>query len=301
MNEISEISGEVLEKYKKAGRIAAEVLKSSEKFVKVGEKVLDVAELLEKKIKEEARIAFPLNISINNHAAHSTPSSDDERKFTEKDVVKVDVGTHIDGYVGDNARTIDLTGENGKLVEATREALENAISMIKNGVMSNDVGKVIGETISGYGFKPVRNLSGHLLGPYEVHSVLSIPNIHTPKGFEIKEGMVIAIEPFASTGDGIVKEDPKTEIFSYSKDIPIRNRIAKEVRDNIKEDRKTLPFCERWLVKKYQPFQLKIALRELVLSGSFKSYPILKDIKGSFVSQAEKSVLVEKDSCVILT
>lgn len=298
MNEISE---EVLEKYKKAGKVAAEVLKSSEKLVKVDESVLNVAELLEEKIKEKAGIAFPLNISINNHAAHSTPSSDDERKFTEKDVVKIDVGTHVDGYVGDNARTIDLTEENGKLVEASREALESAISMMKDGVMSNEVGKVIGETITGHGFKPVRNLSGHLLGPYEVHSVLSIPNIHTPKGFEIKEGMIVAIEPFASTGEGIVKEESRTEIFSYSKDIPIRNRIAKEVREYIKEDRKTLPFCERWLVKKYQPFQLKIALRELVLSGSFKSYPILKDVKGSFISQAEKSVLIEKDSCVILT
>ena len=134
-----------------------------------------------------------------------------------------------------------------------------------------------------------------------VHGPPSIPNIKASTAIELEEGMVIAIEPFASTGNGFVKEDVRTEIFSYNKDILTRNMEARKICAFAKENYNTLPFAERWLNREWESFKLKIALRELVQKEAFISYPILKDIKDSLVSQAEKTLIVETDSCKVIT
>jgi len=293
---------EVLKDYEKAGKIANEALEKAVKLVKPGAVILNIAEETEEFIRKSgAEPAFPANFSVNNYAAHFTPAFDDKTVFGEKDVVKVDVGAHVNGFIGDNARTVDLSCENAKLVEASEKALEEALSCIKVGKMSNEIGKIIGGKIESYGFKPVENLCGHVLDSYEMHTGLSLPNTTALRGFELEENMFIAVEPFASTGEGFVKEDVKTEIFSLEASVPTRNLMAREIIDFAAGKYMTLPFAERWLAKEFPSFQLKIALRELVRSGSFRAYPMLKDISGSLVSQAEKTIVVEKDGCKVLT
>jgi len=290
-----------LDYYIDAGRIAGEVSDKSKSLIKVGASLLEVAETIEGWIKEKAGLAFPVNISVNENASHFTPSSDDKTVFGEKDVVNIDIGVQVNGFVGgDTAYTIDLSGENGKLVEASEEALQNAISLVRAGRKTNEIGKEIESTIVGHGFKPIRNLSGHGLGEYEVHSEPSIPNISMDYGEELEEGQIIAIEPFASTGDGLVREDRRTEIFSFDREVLTRNMDARAMLAFIQAEYKTLPFAERWLAKKYEPFKLKVALKELVVREALSQYPVLKDRPGSLVSQAEKSLVVEKDSCTIL-
>jgi methionyl aminopeptidase len=239
---------------------------------------------------------------VNENASHYTPSLNEKTVFSEKDVVNVDIGVHTNGFVGgDIAYTIDLSGNNGKLVEASEEALKNAISLVRAGRKTNEIGKTIEETITKYGFKPIRNLSGHGLGEYEVHAEPSIPNIDTKIGEELEEGQIIAIEPFASTGDGLVREDRRTEIFSFDREVLTRNMDARNMLVYIQNEYKTLPFAERWLAKKYDNFKLKIGLKELISRGALIQYPILKDRAGSLVSQAELTLVVEKDSCKILS
>lgn len=290
-----------LRDYIEAGKMAREVAEKSKSLIKVGNSLLETAETIEGWIKDGAEIAFPANISVNENASHYTPSADEKTVFEDRDIVNVDIGTHVNGYVGDIAYTIDLSKENGKLVEASEKALENAISLVKAGRLTKDIGKTIEETITGYGFKPIRNLSGHGLKAYEVHAEPSIPNVDIDYDEELEEGQIIAIEPFASTGDGMVREDRRTEIFSFDKEVLTRNMDARNMIAFIEKEYKTLPFAERWLARAYPPFKLKIALKELLTRGALIQYPILKDKPGSLVSQAEVTLLVEKEGCKILS
>ena len=289
--------------YKKAGKISADALNFACKMTKVGASVYEIAEKTEGFIiKQNAGIAFPLNISINNQAAHYSPSKGDELVLTEKDVVKVDIGAHVNGFIGDNARTIDLTEENGKLVEASKAALENALSVAKAGINTILMSKEIQNTIKSYGFKPIRNLSGHQLGQYELHAGGSVANAYPTQGFVLEEGMAVAVEPFASTGNGEVSDDVRTEIFSVERVPLTRSPRAREIFNYAKENFNTLPFAERWIMKKFtDDFSTRLALRELVKTGGFRAYPILKDVKGSLVSQAEHTILITEDSCEITT
>ena len=131
----------MIEKYEKAGKMAKEIAERSRRLVKPSAKLLDVAETIEGWINEAAKCAFPLNISLNERAAHYTPPVNDETVLGEKDVVKVDLGVHVDGFIGDTAYTIDLSGEWGRLVEAAQEALNAAIAVVKAGVTTDAIGR----------------------------------------------------------------------------------------------------------------------------------------------------------------
>jgi methionyl aminopeptidase len=275
------------------------VLEFAKANVKPGASKLEFTERVEAiAIKEGIKHAFPLNVSVNEMAAHFTPSINDELVFGENDLVKIDSGVHDDGYIADAAVTVDLSGENGKLVEASREALKNAISIIKDGITTKEIGKTIEETITSYGFKPIENLTGHVMDRYNLHAGISIPNISVGYAHELKEGDVVAIEPFATPGRGRVNEMKRVEIFRYLMDRPLRMKEAREMLVYIKENFSMLPFAERWLMKK---FSSKFALQELVRSNALKTYPILKEMTGALVSQAEHTVIVTKDSCEVTT
>src|SRR3989344_1548041 len=141
-----------MEDWKKAGRIAREALLYGKGLIKIDASVLDVVEKVEKKIFDlGGRPAFPTQISINEMAAHFTPIKENF-KLKENEVVKLDVGAHVNGAIGDNALTVDL-GNNKELLNASEEALSNAIKIIQIGTKLRDIGKVIEETISSYGFK----------------------------------------------------------------------------------------------------------------------------------------------------
>lgn len=294
---------ENLDKYRKAGKIARKAKEKSKDIIEEGKNFLKVAEDIEQYIKNQgAEPAFPVNLSVNNKAAHYTPGKETERKFNKDQVVKIDIGTHIDGYVGgDTAYTLDFTEENTELIEASKEALENALALVKAGRKTNEIGEEIQETIEEKGFKPVRNLTGHGLGKWNSHRPPSIPNIKINHSKELEEGQVIAIEPFASTGKGMVKSGKYTEIYSHSEDVSVRDRTARKVLKQVKENYHSLPFAKRWISEDYNPLKLKLALKKLTDKESLKTYPVLKDNEGSLVSQAENTVIVQKDGCEVLT
>lgn len=292
-----------IEKYRKAGEIAGKAREKSRKWVEEGKTFLEAAERIEKFIREEGgKPAFPVNLSIDNEAAHYTPSKKGERKFAGDQVVKVDIGVHVDGYVGgDTAYTIDFTKENQDLVQASEEALENAMSLVEAGRETNEIGKEIQRTIEERGYKPVRNLTGHGLEKWESHAEPAIPNTDTRHGRELEEGEIIAIEPFASTGQGRIKSGNYTEIYSYSETVQTRNRTSRKLLKEVKEKYHTLPFAKRWVVENFNELKLKMSLNKLADRKALKTYPVLKDDKGSKVSQAEKTVKVEEDGCEVLT
>ena len=204
---------EIAEKYKKAGRIAAEALAYGKELIKKDAKVLDVCNKVEEKIISlGAGIAFPAQVSMNDTAAHYCPEDKDETVFSNQ-LVSLDVGTHVDGCIGDNACTVDLSGNNMELVKASEEALKAAIEKVKVGVKLSEIGKAIEDTITGFGFHPIRNLSGHGLDSYNIHCYPTIPNFDT-KGDEVLEKGVIAIEPFATNGAGMIEERGEPSVFT---------------------------------------------------------------------------------------
>jgi methionyl aminopeptidase len=293
----------MIEKYEKAGKIAFEVLQETKQLIKPGAKLLDVADAAENKIREKgAKPAFPANISINDAAAHFTPEKDSTLVFGEKDIVKLDVGVHIDGFIGDNALTVDLSNENGKLVEASEKALDAAICTVRAGAKLGDIGAEVEAAIKGFGFKPIENLTGHSLGEYDLHAGVEIPNVGNNDPNTLTEGAVIAIEPFATTGQGRVSEAPEVEIFSLQGRLPVRMRESRRLLTYVEENYKTLPFAERWLYKDFHSkLLLHAALRELVFASALRQYPILKESGAGMVSQTELTVVVEKDAARVLT
>ncbi|MHC1580005.1 MAG: type II methionyl aminopeptidase [Candidatus Alkanophagales archaeon] len=287
---------EVLEKYRRAGRIVAEVRARAASMVREGVPILEVAEFVENAIRERgAEPAFPCNISLNEVAAHSTPSRDDKRVFGGE-LVKLDIGAHVEGYIADAAVTIDLSGENGRLVEAAEEALKAAISVIHDGVSTAEVGAAIEKVIREYGFKPIVNLSGHGLARYVAHAPPTIPNVGQRGGAVLRENDVVAIEPFATNGAGRVSEGATVEIYSLVREKPVRLPAARRLLAEIRKY-KTLPFAKRWLPRE----NLDVALRNLEAAGVIRSYPVLREAARGLISQAEHTVIVKKDGCEVIT
>ncbi|MCO6040568.1 type II methionyl aminopeptidase [Thermococcus alcaliphilus] len=292
-----------IENLLKAGEIAKKVKEEVLKLIKPGASLYEIAEFVESRIMElGGKPAFPCNLSINEIAAHYTPYIGDKTVLQKGDYLKVDLGVHVDGYIADTAFTVRVGMEDDKLIEASREALENAINVIRAGVRINEIGKVIEETIRGKGFNPIVNLSGHVIERYKLHTGISIPNIYRPHdNHELKEGDVVAIEPFATTGAGQVIEVPPTLIYMYLRDRPVRLPQARNLLSYVKKNFSTLPFAYRWVQKLMPDAQLRLALIQLEKAGALYGYPILKEIRGGLVSQAEHTVIVEKDGALVTT
>lgn len=292
-----------IEDYEKAGSIARRALEEGARRIKPGAGLLEVADFVEGSIAEQgAGIAFPVNISINEQAAHYTPEHKCDKVFGEKDVVKLDVGTHVNGYIGDTALTVDLSGENGKLLEASEAALDAAISSMKPGAKVGDIGAVIEGEIRKRGFKPISNLTGHMLDEFKLHAGVEIPNVKTQSSYVLKEGDVFAVEPFSTDGAGRVSEGSQVEIFMFIEQRPVRMRESRRLLNYARDRFRGLPFAERWLYRDFNSrLLLNSALKELMAFGVLKPYPILSDAGKGTVSQAERTVVIEKDSARILT
>ncbi len=287
---------EVYDAYREAGALARRVLRRGAGLVKEGSSLLEMVEETENMVTEEgALLAFPLNVSFNEAAAHDTAMPGDERTFARGDLVKVDLGVHIDGYIADTAMTVDL-GDHGALVEASRAALEAAIAAVRPGVTAGELGEAIQATIEEHGYRPVANLTGHGLDRYNLHTRPTIPNIAMTGGTVIEEGMVFAIEPFATTGSGKVGEATRVEIYKQIAVRPARLPSAKRILEAARP-RRGLPFSRRWVPGD----KVEIGLATLVRAGILHPFPMLHDVPGSFVSQAEHTLIVTDAGCEVTT
>jgi methionyl aminopeptidase len=282
---------EVVDSYKEAGRIAAQAREYGRKLIKVDAKLVDVCDAIDEFIiKKKAFPAFPSQISMNTIAAHYCPDIDDISVFKTGDVVKLDVGVHVEGYVGDTAVTVDL-GNHDDLVNASREALDAALKIVGPGVSLSEIGTVIHREIQKYGLSPIKNLSGHGLDQFQIHSSPSIPNFNTGDKTTLKIDTAIAIEPFATNGAGSIFESSNATIFSQTAHKQVRSPFAREVLKEI-ENYNDLPFAKRWLSKKFGAGKTSFALKELIKFGVIQEHPPLPEKGHGLVSQAEHTVLI---------
>ena len=304
--EENELDSETIRKYAmETGSAAYAALQKAKELVKPGAKLVEVADALESFITGKGfGLAFPVNLSTNAQAAHYAPSMGDELVFSERDIVKVDLGAEKEGVLSDCALTIDLSGKLPGLVEATQEALSAAIGTVKAGVRVSEIGKAIEDAIKKRGFKPIENLGGHGLGIHDLHSEPFIPNYDNGDDTTLEEGDLVAIEPFATTpeGKGYVANSDVREIFSFIGEAQVRMPDARALLAEISERYPSEPFAARWLAGKAgSRFALYSSLGSLVGTGALDVHPMLIEVGGGMVSQAEASVLVTKDSCEVTT
>jgi methionyl aminopeptidase len=291
-----DFDSEKYEKLREAGEILSQVRAETVERVEVGASHLEVAEYAEDRIRElGGQPAFPVNISIDEEAAHATPSIGDESTFGEE-MINLDIGVCIDGWLADTAITVDHSG-NPELAEAPEQALEAAIDMIEPGVETGEIGAEIEDVITSYGYNPVVNLTGHGLGHWEQHTSPTIPNRAVSQGTTLEVGDVVAIEPFATDGGGKVTEGASEEIFALEREGSVRNRDARKALEQITEEFRTLPFATRWL----ETNRPEMALRRLKRNDIVHGYPVLKEDEGCLVSQKEHTVIVTEDGCEVTT
>lgn len=302
---------DILNKYREAGKISIEAKKLAYKICKPGAKAYDICEKIESLIIERgAKPAFPVNISFNHEAAHYSATILDKRTVPEKAIVKIDLGAEIDGYLVDTAITVNHDPELDELTQASKDALEKAIEIIKPGLRVDEVGKVIEKTIESYGYQPVRNLSGHQIKKYVLHAGVSIPNTG-PKTFggtraKFEPGRIYAIEPFASSGEGWIKNDRVVTIFRYVKDPRNKDKELQQIAQLVKKTVGPLPFSPRHLHDKSTGIKGKEevtrSIRRLLRANVITGYPVLieanRDIR---VSQHEDTVRVTRDGYEIFT
>jgi len=288
-----------LDKLKKAGAVAAQALRIGMDMVAENVKLLDVAEEVESHIRKNgAKPAFPCNLSLNEVAAHYTPSVNDRARFEIGDVVKVDVGAHIDGWVGDTAGTVEVGTKSFKtMIESSVKARDAVMEFIGSGCPVNEIGRTVDATIRQYGFKPIANLTGHEIKRYNLHSGLSIPNVNDNNKHPIRPGMILACEPFATNGQGLIKTAKPGNIYKVASERPIADPELKKFYDGISKEFVTFPFCERWIPDpKAGPM-----LNKLLRHGLVTVYAQLAEVKKGCVTQSEHTVYVDEKGALITT
>ncbi|EKQ51357.1 MAG: methionine aminopeptidase, type II [Methanobacterium sp. Maddingley MBC34] len=307
----------MIDMYQKAGKIVKDVRELAVSEVHEGMKVLSLVNLIESEIKKKGGLpAFPCNISINEVTAHYTSPPGDDNILKEGDLVKIDLGAHVDGFIADSAITVMIGSEDGpyksgdkvyttekqmEMIETANHALEVAISNIRAGVELGKIGGAVEEYVKSQGYLPVANLTGHSMDQWILHSGLSIPNIKEKNHHRIEEGDVLAIEPFVTDGIGVVGDMKDTFIFRFLRDRPLRLAPARKLLEVIKSKYANLPFAQRWLNDEPGIRQLNPAMRQLISSRAIYPYHVLREKSGARVAQAEHTVIVESDGCMVIT
>lgn len=298
------IDEEVVNKYLKAGRIASRVRRYAIEKVRPGTRIFDLCEMIERKIVDEGgKPAFPCNISINNVAAHYTSYLNDKSIIPEESVVKVDIGVHVNGYIADTAVTVSFNPKYDEMLTAVETALNSALEHIKPGVKVSKIGEIVEKAIKSYGYRPIKNLSGHSIERYNLHSGVSIPNVK--ELFSITKFQVnhaYAVEPFGTDGVGYVVEGKEAYIYSLLREKKVKNENERKIIETVKKRYMGLPFTERWLRDLIpNTVELRKIIRKLVKEKIFFKYPVLMEASGGVVAQFEHTILLLEKETLIIT
>ena len=198
-----------IDKIARSCQIVADTLIMLESHVVVGTRVSDLDQMAEDFIcSQGARPAFKgymgfpatLCVSIDDAVVHGIPGND---ILQEGQIVGIDCGAELDGYYGDHAKTFaigKIDNDKQKLMDVTRVSLKKGIEQAIPGNYVGDIGNAVQSYAEGHGFSVVRELVGHGLGK-DLHEDPEIPNFgEKDTGPEIKNGLVVAIEPMINMG-----------------------------------------------------------------------------------------------------
>ncbi|MHA1684593.1 MAG: type II methionyl aminopeptidase [Promethearchaeota archaeon] len=297
---------DILGKYMKAGKINAEAADLGVSLVEPGASILEIGEKIENYITSKGvKLSFPVNLSVDNCAAHYSPAMDDLSVLPDQGILKIDVGAHVDGYISDHAVSVDIGNTGGmfrKLIESSEEALKVAIKNFKPGNHVHKVGAEIEKVINKHGFKPIRNLGGHSLEQYVLHSGVFVPNIGTGEIYKLKNGDAFAIEPFSTNGDGYVVDGSEQYIYRFVKRPKKQvNSQMKNFIETIRKNFSSLPFSLRWLLHKFSREFIRRSIEKFLYMGSIHGYKLLMERGKGFVSQSEHTVVIVDGEPIVTT
>ncbi len=285
------LSSDDLEKLRKAGRVSGEARELGMSLVAEGVKLYDVAQEVEGYIRAHGcGLAFPCNISRNEMAAHYTPSCNDKSVFELGDVVKIDCGAELDGFVGDTAGTVEVgTKRYTELIESSKRARNTVAEFIGDGVTLGEIGRTVEMSMKRDGFVPIENLCGHQIDRYELHAGMSVPSYDSGSTELIKAGMTVAIEPFATDGKGYVRDGKFGNIVRIARDRPLSDPKSQEFLDYVKGEFHQFPFCARSCDFPDAEKHVRNLMRHGVLAG----YATLVEAGGGMVSQHEYTFYID--------
>ncbi|MGY5864728.1 MAG: type II methionyl aminopeptidase [Candidatus Thorarchaeota archaeon] len=286
----------------KSGKIAARVLSEIRSEIEPGKRIIKICALAEGKIKEYGgRPAFPLNVSINHIAAHSTSPRGDRSEIPEFGLVKLDVGVVVDGYIADTASTLDIDGTLEGFVASTEDALTEAIELMQPGTNLGEVGKRIEQVIKEYGLRPIKNLSGHNLKKNKLHAGKIVPNVGTRTSDTVEVGEYYAIEPFATSGTGTVIDSEYVYIFGNTGlDNPLEGTTEK-LRTHLRKTYGPFPYALRWIGTSGKNIDVVEEIKKLLKARTIRGFPIQIEKKSRPVSQTEHTVYISENGPIILT
>ncbi len=293
-----------IDDYIKAGKIASEVREIARTKNWVGKTLYEICESVENEIRSRGgKCAFPVNTSLNELAAHYTAEPNDPKVLTDTDLIKIDLGVQINGYIADTAVSIAYDSEFDMLVRTAEESLKNAMSMVKEGTKSSDIGRIIEKTVKQNGLIPIANLSGHSLEQYTIHAGKSIPNIWSIGSFSLSVKEIYACEPFVTTskGLGFVREGKTRNIFGLVSKKKTKNEKANKLLDYIWENFNMLPFALRWITKEMDEKDARPLLEELIKNKIVRAYPVLIEANEQRVAQAEHTFIPTPTGAIVTT
>ncbi|KAI0334393.1 peptidase M24A methionine aminopeptidase [Cubamyces sp. BRFM 1775] len=295
---------------RRAAEVHRQVRKYARKVIRPGMRMIDIAETIENGTRAlveenglESGVGFPTGLSLNHCAAHYSPNPGDTLVLGEKDVLKVDFGVHVKGRILDSAFTLNFDPTYDKLLEAVKAATDTGIREAGIDVRLGELAGYIQETMESYEVevngkvlpvKPIENLSGHSINPYQIHGGKSVLLVKNDDQTKMEEGEYFAIETFGSTGRGKVIEQGECSHYARIMDaphVPLRLTSAKSLLKSINKNFGTLPFCRRYLERAGESKYL-LALNHLVAQGIVQDYPPLCDVRGAMTAQFEHTILL---------
>ena len=296
-----------IESYIKAGKAVKAAKELAAKLIKPGVTFLEIANKCEEEILNQGcELSFPVNMSLDEIAAHYSPLIDDSTIVPNKGLLKIDIGSHYDGYIADSAITFNINNDETlqNIIDAAQEALEAAIEIFKPGTKLYELGDVIAKKIKNRGLEPIYNLGGHELKRYNLHAGPFIPNYKAISHNQVlKPGDAYACEPFATSGKGIVENGTKSYIYRFNKSKKGLPFIEKNYMDQINKLTKKLPFSPRLLEKNNIIPKNKIqkTIDVFVRKKILDHYPILIEKTKKPVSQKEHTIIIDMDGNPIVT
>ncbi len=291
----------VREKLRLAGKVAAEARALGVSLCAEGALLLDVAERIEAHMRSRGSPpAFPTCLSIDHVAAHYSPVHNDRTALRRGNVVKLDLGAQVDGYIADTAATVEVGTRNWRdLIKASEVACETAIEVCRPKTPTRLIGSAIERAIESFGFKPISNLTGHTIERYNLHAGKSIPNVGGLGGDVVEAGDTLAIEPFSTNGAGKVEGRKSGNIYRLLSTRDIAPPSLNEFLRRIEESFKTLPFAERWAYA--LDHKAPAHLGRLLRAGRIMTYESLLDAGRGIVAQTEHTMIVDGGGVEVTT
>ena len=288
------------EYYARASRSVNGALARAQRSLHAGTPLLDLAELIEREIVCQGALpAFPVSLAVNEEVAYHSPSRATSTTLERGDLLKIDVGAHVSGYIVDTAITLEIgTARHARLIRAAERAVQEAQHLTRDGSSTSVIAQHIEHCIAREGFRTVCARYGHSIDRFRLHGAVTIARSpHT--NVRLNEGDIIAVEATLTAGPVALKRKD-AEIYSLRPrfDVTSCSIEARNLFSHLLAEYGALPFSVRWIDETGS--MRPAALRELLKKGALVAYPKVVKAQKNVVAHVERSVIVTKNGCIAL-